>query len=68
MAYNDASVNTGAQLGSTDHTFTFVSCAFFMLLVGWISYRKTRGEVATKDVYFLAGMALLEPSSRGCCC
>lgn len=34
------------------------SCAFFMALVAWISYLKTRGEVATRDGYFLAGRGL----------
>ncbi len=29
-----------------------------MALVAWISYRKTRGEVATKEGYFLAGRSL----------
>ena len=35
-----------------------VSCAFFMGFVAWTSYVKTRGEVATKDGYFLAGRGL----------
>ena len=35
-----------------------LSCAFFMGLVALISYLKTRGEVATKDGYFLAGRGL----------
>ena len=35
-----------------------ISCAFFMSLVALISYLKTRGEVATKDGYFLAGRGL----------
>ncbi len=29
-----------------------------MAMVAWISYRKTRGEVATRDGYFLAGRGL----------
>ena len=29
-----------------------------MLLVAWVSYRKSRGEVATRDGYFLAGRGL----------
>ncbi|MDB9706384.1 solute:sodium symporter family transporter [Porticoccaceae bacterium] len=37
---------------------TLLSCLFFMLLVAWISYRKSRGEVATRDGYFLAGRGL----------
>ena len=35
-----------------------VSCAIFMGVVAWTSYVKTRGEVATKDGYFLAGRGL----------
>lgn len=37
---------------------TLLSCAFFMALVAWISFRKTRGEVSTQDGYFLAGRGL----------
>ncbi|TFH75285.1 solute:sodium symporter family transporter [Gammaproteobacteria bacterium LSUCC0112] len=37
---------------------TLLSCAFFMALVAWISYRKTRGDVSTQDGYFLAGRGL----------
>ena len=37
---------------------TLLSCAFFMALVAWVSYRKTRGEVSTQDGYFLAGRGL----------
>ncbi len=37
---------------------TLASAAFFMALVAWISYRKTRGEVSTQDGYFLAGRGL----------
>ena len=37
---------------------TLLSCAFFMGLVAWVSYLKTRGEVGTKDGYFLAGRGL----------
>ena len=29
-----------------------------MALVGWISYQKTKGEVDTKEGYFLAGRGL----------
>ncbi|MEM1052288.1 MAG: solute:sodium symporter family transporter [Pseudomonadota bacterium] len=38
--------------------FTLVSCLFFMVLVGWISWLKTRGTADTKDGYFLAGRGL----------
>lgn len=38
--------------------FTLVSCLFFMALVGWVSWLKTRGGVDTKDGYFLAGRGL----------
>ena len=37
---------------------TILSCIFFMGIVAWISYTKTRGEVSTKDGYFLAGRGL----------
>jgi SSS family solute:Na+ symporter len=37
---------------------TVLSCVFFMGLVAWISYLKTRGEVGTRDGYFLAGRGL----------
>ena len=37
---------------------TLLSCVFFMALVAWVSYRKTRGEVSTSDGYFLAGRGL----------
>ncbi len=43
---------------SDDLLLTFGSCAFFMALVAWISYKKTKGEVNTKDGYFLAGRGL----------
>ncbi len=38
--------------------FTILSCAFFMGLVAWISYLKTKGEVSSADGYFLAGRGL----------
>ncbi len=38
--------------------FTILSCIFFMGLVAWISWRKTRGYVDNKDGYFLAGRGL----------
>ncbi|MGK0499688.1 MAG: SSS family solute:Na+ symporter [Oceanicoccus sp.] len=41
-----------------DLLVTFGSCAFFMAVVAWISYQKTKGEVNTKDGYFLAGRGL----------
>ncbi|MEM7081362.1 MAG: solute:sodium symporter family transporter [Pseudomonadota bacterium] len=42
----------------SDVVFTLVSCVFFMGIVAYISWRKTRGEVDTKDGYFLAGRGL----------
>jgi len=45
-------------LNSTDLPYTVISCVFFMAIVAWISYRKTRGEVSTGDGYFLAGRGL----------
>ena len=38
--------------------FTILSCAFFMGIVAWISYQKTKGEVSSADGYFLAGRGL----------
>lgn len=38
--------------------FTLLSCIFFMGLVAWISWRKTRGGVDDRDGYFLAGRGL----------
>ena len=37
---------------------TLASCLFFMAIVAWISYQKTKGEVDTRDGYFLAGRGL----------
>ena len=41
-----------------DIVFTFITCVGFMAMVGWISYQKTKGEVDTKEGYFLAGRGL----------
>ncbi|MEM7665056.1 MAG: solute:sodium symporter family transporter [Pseudomonadota bacterium] len=38
--------------------FTLGSCIFFMALVAWISWLRTRGTADTKDGYFLAGRGL----------
>ena len=38
--------------------FTAASCVFFMALVAWISWLKTRGTADTKEGYFLAGRGL----------
>lgn len=43
---------------SNDLVFTLLSCIFFMAMVGWISYQKTKGSVDDKDGYFLAGRGL----------
>jgi len=43
---------------SNNLLFTVLSCVTFMGIVAWVSYLKTRGEVATKDGYFLAGRGL----------
>lgn len=45
-------------MSSNDLILTVVSCLFFMALVAWISYQKTKGEVNTRDGYFLAGRGL----------
>ncbi len=38
--------------------FTLVTCAAFMALVAVVSYYQSRGEVSSKDGYFLAGRNL----------
>ncbi|MEO1202803.1 MAG: solute:sodium symporter family transporter [Pseudomonadota bacterium] len=45
-------------MAATNLLTTLASCAFFMVLVAWIAYLKTRGEVDTRDGYFLAGRGL----------
>jgi SSS family solute:Na+ symporter len=37
---------------------TLASCVFFMGIVAWIAYQKTKGITDTKDGYFLAGRGL----------
>ena len=39
-------------------TQTMLSCIFFMALVAFFSYVKTRGEVSNREGYFLAGRGL----------
>ena len=38
--------------------FTLISCAFFMGLVAWYSYRKTKNTINDSTGYFLAGRGL----------
>ena len=45
-------------MNTSELSTTILSCMFFMGLVAWISYRKTKGEVDTRDGYFLAGRGL----------
>ena len=45
-------------MGKDDIVITIITAAFFMAGVAYISYRKTLGEVDTKDGYFLAGRGL----------
>ncbi len=45
-------------MAGNDLVITLLSCVVFMALVAWISYLKTRGEVSTRDGYFLAGRGL----------
>ncbi|MDC0134296.1 solute:sodium symporter family transporter, partial [Porticoccaceae bacterium] len=45
-------------MNASELSATLLSCLFFMGLVAWISYRKTKGEVDTRDGYFLAGRGL----------
>ncbi len=37
---------------------TVLSCCFFMALVGYVSYRRTRGQTGSREGYFLAGHGL----------
>ena len=45
-------------MNSYELAMTLGSAVFFMLLVGWISYRQTRGAATTQAGYFLAGRGL----------
>ena len=45
-------------MNTSELSATILSCMFFMGVVAWISYRKTKGEVDTRDGYFLAGRGL----------
>ena len=45
-------------MNSYDIAPTLLSCGFFMALVAVISFLKARGEVSTRDGYFLAGRGL----------
>lgn len=45
-------------MNANELSATLLSCLFFMGLVAWISYLKTKGEVDTRDGYFLAGRGL----------
>lgn len=45
-------------MSASELTLTFSSCLFFMGLVAWISYARTKGETESKDGYFLAGRNL----------
>ncbi len=38
--------------------YTLASCIAVMALIAWVSWRRTRGTVETKDGYFLAGRGL----------
>ena len=43
---------------TNDLITTLLSCLFFMGLVAWISYQKSKGSLNDKDGYFLAGRGL----------
>lgn len=45
-------------MSTSDIILTICSCVFFMGLVAWISYQKTKGQTQSKDGYFLAGRSL----------
>ncbi|MCG3056024.1 solute:sodium symporter family transporter, partial [Escherichia coli] len=38
--------------------FTLLSCLVFMALLGWWTYKKTKGTNTTTEGYFLAGRGL----------
>ncbi len=48
----------GESMEASNLLTTVLSCIVFMGLVAWFSYLKTRGEVSTKEGYFLAGRGL----------
>ena len=41
-----------------DFISTLVSCIFFMALVAFVSYQKSKNDAFTRDGYFLAGRGL----------
>ena len=45
-------------MNTTEIGYTLGTCIAFMALVGVIAYLKTKGEVDSKDGYFLAGRGL----------
>lgn len=45
-------------MSGSELAITLITCAILMALVAWVSYLYTRGEVASKDGYFLAGRNL----------
>ncbi|XXM70697.1 solute:sodium symporter family transporter [Lysinibacillus sphaericus] len=45
-------------MGGNGFFLTIVTCVFFMALVGWISYVKTKGSINDSTGYFLAGRGL----------
>lgn len=45
-------------MSASQLALTLLSCAGFMALVAWISFRQARDEVSSKDGYFLAGRNL----------
>ncbi len=45
-------------MDSVNYLTISTSCLFFMVLVGLISYRKTKGDVNTSEGYFLANRGL----------
>lgn len=45
-------------MNAIDLTITLISCAFFMGVVAYVSYLKTRGQANSREGYFLAGRSL----------
>ena len=46
------------MMESSDILLTILTCVFFMALVAYISYLRTKGQVQSKEGYFLAGRSL----------
>ena len=55
------------QLNLADLTLTLLSCIFFMALVAFVSYQKTKGKSAPKKVTFWQAGAECSIIAGSCC-